>query len=348
VLITFGTIAGAVTCNYLGIDAVGWWSLFLAFFIIVPYAAFIVMALPHFKWDCVVAGYPPSLGRPHMARLLATMVWQFSWFDSLGALSGECANPRRGFPLAMFSIVALSTVQYLAVTVAGLSVEPDVAAWSCGGFARNAGKMFGGEWLGFALSAADALSAASLMTVTLSTSGREMWAGSVLNAFPCASYFARMRPNWKNDPLPIRRICYMACVILPLQFMNFGFLVDWSAFLGAIAQMIQTVIFFALRSPAWMARAQREIGWELLEQMDVRADEKFVIPGGWPVAIVLGLSLFGSCALLMIVTGWEAMLAAVAFVGGMLGIKFIDYRIRRDPWVVRPAPTRRLERSATV
>jgi hypothetical protein len=104
------------------------------------------------------------------------------------------------------------------------------------------------------------------MNVTLSTSGREMWAGGVIDALPCAPFFARMRPNWKGDPLPMRTICCMALLILPMQFMSFASLVDWSAFLGALAQIIQVAIFFALRSPECVARARNDVGSQLLGQ----------------------------------------------------------------------------------
>jgi hypothetical protein len=125
----------------------------------------------------------------------------------------------------------------------------------------------------------------------------------------------------------------MAFLILPMQFMSFGDLVDWSAFLGALAQTFQVAIFFALRRPECVARARNEVGRELLGQRDVGADEKFVIPGGAPVAVVVGASLFGSCGLLMIVTGWRAMGAAAAFVAAMFAVKFIELRVRRDHWV---------------
>jgi hypothetical protein len=115
--------------------------------------------------------------------------------------------------------------------------------------------------------------------------------------------------------------------------MSFGCLVDWSAFLGALAQMIQVAIFFALRSPDCVASARNEVGRELLGQREVRADEKFVTPGGLPVAVAVGASLFGSCGLLMIVTGWRAMAAAAGFVAGMFAVKFIELRIRGDHWL---------------
>jgi amino acid transporter len=269
-------------------------------------------------------------GTPQVGHLLATVIWQFSGFDSVAALSGETENPRRNFPIAMFATVLLGTGVYLLTAMAGLSAEPNLNAWGGGAFARVARDLVGGEWLGVWICAAGAGSALSLLNVALSCTGRELWAGATLDASPMAGFFSRMTANCKGEPLPLRAVLFMAIMTIPLQFTGFGFLLDWSAFLGAVSQIIQVAIFIALRLPS----ATREGEQELLDQdaaavvVETNLDDKFIVAGGWPVAVVLSLALVGSCLFLIVVTGWRAMLAAVAFVVAMFAAKALDVAIR--------------------
>jgi hypothetical protein len=146
--------------------------------------------------------------------------------------------------------------------------------------------------------------------------------------------------------LPILSILFLSVITLPMSLMDFGFLVNWSGFLGALTQICQVAIFLALRVPSYVEKMRQQPTEDeegILENMlfapgdegatapsaEADIDNKFIIGGGWPVAILLSTSLAGSCVFLIIESGWESALATVAYMVIVLGVKGAEWGIRR-------------------
>jgi amino acid transporter len=343
------SIAFAVTCNVFGLEAVGWASFALGFLILSPFVLFVGFAARSMTPARVFARFPPDAGEPDLALLISTVIWQFSGFDTVAAVSAEVANPRRTFPIAMFMTVVLVTVVYLLPTVAGFSIEPDVDRWESGAFASAARKLpyCSSGWLTFWLSLSGSAASLSLLNVALSCTGREFYAGATFNAFPFSKQIAVVQPNCKGDPMPIRGVLVMAAFTLPLALMGFGWLVEWSGYLGVMSQVIQGIIFLLLRTECYTRRfarnqqkraeetsdsttytvaVERAEGQIMIEQ--AVDEDKFVIGGGWPVAILVVVALFVSAAILCYVSGWVSLVVSIALVIGMFVLKGIDLGIR--------------------
>jgi amino acid transporter len=335
-----------ILCNLYGLDAVGWMSFALSFAILSPFVLFFIFAARYMTPDRVFAKYPADAGSPDYGLLLTTVIWQFSGFDAVGALSAEVENPRRTFPIAMLCTVIRVTIVYLASTIAGLSVQPDVTQWHSGTFSTVAWSLpyCSSGWLAYWISMAGALAGLSLLNVALSCTGRELYAGGLLDGIPFAKYVAVIQPNCRGDPLPIRGIVIMSLLTLPLSMFGFQWLVKWSGLLGVITQVIQGILFILLRVPNWVERirakqrASKEEGenhpsyvqaQEPIITVEANLTDKFIIAGGWPVAILCASGLFASSIIVCVASGWEQLVGAVLGVAAMCLIKGVDIAIKK-------------------
>jgi amino acid transporter len=348
-LVTFLSVGFAILCSVFGLEAVGWASFILGIVILLPFVLFIGFAAKLMTPARVFAKYPKEAGEPDLALLLSTVIWQFSGFDTVAAVSEEVANPRRTIPLAMFATVVLVTLVYLLPTMAGFAVEPDVNLWESGSFASAARKLPYCEngWLTFWLSISGAGASLSLCNVALSCTGREYYAGASFDAFPLSKYIAVLWTNFKGDPMPLKGILVMSALTVPFALLGFDWLVQWSGYLGVMTQVIQAIIFLLLRSQWYMNKiASRGIrkfeegalegssdtagytaGNDVISIERVVDDNKFIIAGGWPVAILVVAALFASSGVLCYVSGWESLVVSVVLVIAMFALKGIEIGI---------------------
>lgn len=333
--------AFSVICNLAGIEAVGWSSVALAIIILAPFVLFFSFSVKFMTPDLVFARYPPELGSPDLANLLSTVIWQFSGFDTVAALSEETANPRRTFPLAMLLTVILVTIVYLLPTIAGVCAEPDLTQWMSGSFSSVARKLpyCSNGWLSFWISLAGAFSSLSLLNVALTCTGRELYAGGKIGAFPFSSFVGKMQKNFKKEPLPVRGILIMSFLTIPLSFLNFDQLIEWTGLLTVIAQFIQIAIFIACRIPSCMENYRKTLaksnddnivslyGDSESEQSIPNLEDKFIICGGWPGAICNVVPLVAVSVFMCVCSGWISLLVCVALVAIMFGLKGIEMGI---------------------
>jgi amino acid transporter len=302
-IVTFLCDAFVVACNVVGLEAVGWSGAVLSIVILVPFVLFVVFAAKFMTPDAVFARYPEDAeAGPDFALLIATSIWQFCGFDSVGALSGEVKNPRRHFPIAMFITVALVTLVYLLPTIAGVSAQPDVTVWEAGYFATVSETLphCGNGWLSHWISIAGAASSLSLLNAALSCNGRELYASGVLGAFPFSKFLGTLDKNMKGDLCPIRAIVVMAVLTLPFALADFTWLVEWSGFLLVEAQLLQTAIFVACRFRCAKAIEHSE------EKAESDPQRKFVVGWGWfGVLLVTVPPTLLSFALLIATSIWQ-------------------------------------------
>lgn len=340
----------ALLCNMLGLEAVGWASFVLSFVILAPFLLFFGFAARFITADRVFAKYPPEQGSPRLAGLLSTVIWQFSGFDTVAALSEETKNPRKTFPLAMFLTVILVTVVYLLPSMAGVCAEPDVSKWVSGAFSTVAKQLPYCEngWLSFWISLAGALSSLSLLNVALSCTGRELYAGGRIGAFPFSWFIGQLNVNLRKDLIPVRGIVIMSLLTLPLSLFDFAMLVEWTGLLTVLAQVIQIAIFISCRIPKCMNRYHSNlhrirdedsqsmpsyvdsgplgIPEEGLRSNDM--DKKFTICGGW-FGVALTVTPLAALSVFMCVSsGWQSFLVSLAFIAGMFLLKGIELLIR--------------------
>jgi amino acid transporter len=324
-----------VACNVFGLTAVGWSGAVLSIVILVPFFLFAVFAGKFMTPSAVFAKYPEDAEGPDFALLIATSIWQFCGFDSLGAVSGEVSNPRRNFPMAMIVTVLLMAVVYLLPTIAGVSAEPDVTAWEAGYFATVADTLPNCEngWLGHWISIAGAASSLSLLNAALSCNGRELYASGLLDAFPFAKFLGTLDKNLKGELCPIRAIVVMAVLTLPFSLLDFTWLVEWSGFLLVEAQLLQTAIFIACRLRCARPAAEGDQqGQAPLGDADLDGEKQFIVGLGWIgflfVTVPPTLLSFALCYF----EGWESLLISFALIAACGVIKAIEIGVL---WCIR-------------
>jgi hypothetical protein len=139
----------------------------------------------------------------------------------------------------------------------------------------------------------------------------------------------------------------MAALTVPFALMDFAWLVQWSGLLGVMSQVIQGIIFVLLRIPSYMEKMARKddttleawhgLGSEFTSIAQVVNDAKFIIGGGWPVACLVLLGLFGSSGLLCYASGWMSLVVSVGLVIGMFVLKGLEIAI---VWAIRKCGAR--------
>jgi amino acid transporter len=367
-----------LACNFTGLQIVGRASFVLSILIICPFIVFIGFASKFLTPDRVFADYPADLGSPNFAILLSVVVWQFSGFDTVSALSGETANPRRSFPIAMLITVLIVTVVYLLPGIAAVSVQPDITQFQSGTFSSVSKLLPYCEsgWLSVWISIAGVCSALSLLNVALSCTGRETYASALVGAFPFGSALGRLDTFRGGDPLPLRGIVLMSILTVPFSLFDFALLISWNGPLTVLAQCMQIATFVAIRRGSIAGPKKQEMQDALIPEQTIdqgmlpeRADEvivieenvaereellgeeelenKFTIPGGWFGAGLVCFALAGISLTLLVFSGWGALGGACMLVAGMYCLKGMEllwdriagcWRVRDDPVQIEQVP----------
>lgn len=371
ILVVIVSNAIVIAINISGLETVGSVSFVLAIIIIVPFFLFFCFGASEMTVDKVFADKPSEYGPVDWSLLISTLIWQYSGFDTVAALSEETKNPKRTFPIALSITIIIVTLVYILPTVSGLSVEPDLEAWESAAFSDISKKLphCGNGWLAYWISVAGIVSALSLLNIAVSCTGRETYAGALLDAFPFSKYLGKLNNNMKHEPLPIVSLVFMSVLTIPFSLFDFSMLVEWSGLLTVIQQLIQIAAFIALRFPSMIRRMKREQAilrarveavelssidastqvsraeQQSLEEdirnrnreLDVPTDDdeindlsdKFIIPGGWVGVVIVCLPLAAICIFLCVVEGWESLVISIAMVAAMFLLKGIEIGIKK-------------------
>lgn len=347
--------------NIAGLETVGSVSFILAVIIIVPFFLFFCFGASQMTVAKVFADKHSIYGPVDWSLLVSTLIWQYSGFDTVAALSEETKNPKRTFPIALSITIIIVLLVYLLPTISGLSVEPDLSEWESAAFSDISKKLPHCEngWLAYWISIAGVFSALSLLNIAISCTGRETYAGALLDAYPLSRYLGRLDNNMKHEPLPIVALVLMSVLTIPFSFFDFSLLVEWSGLLTVLQQMIQIAAFIALRFPSMVKRMKREQAIlrariESVELSSVNASQqvsiaenqslednehaddddfdlsdKFVIPGGWIGVTVVCIPLTAICIFLCVVQGWMSLVISLAMIVAMWLLKGIEIGIKK-------------------
>ena len=342
--------------NISGLETVGSVSFILAIIIIVPFFLFFCFGASSMTIDKVFADKPKEYGPIDWSLLVSTLIWQYSGFDTVAALSEETKNPKRTFPIALSITIIIVMLVYLLPTISGLSIEPDLSRWASAAFSEISRKLPYCEngWLGYWISVAGVFSALSLLNIAISCTGRETYAGALLDAYPLSRYLARLNNNMRQEPLPIVALVLMSVLTIPFSFFDFSMLVEWSGLLTVLQQMIQIAAFIALRFPSMVRRMKREqaklrtqlnqvesssVGEnqpsEKVEDFDDEDEDyldlsnKFIIPWGWVGVTIVCVPLIAISIFLCVVQGWLSLVISLAMIVGMFLLKGIEIGIKK-------------------
>lgn len=359
-----------VFLNISGLETVGYVSIVLTIVIVVPFFLFFCFGASEMTVAKVFADKPKEYGPVDWSLLLSTLIWQYSGFDTVASLSEETKNPKRTFPIALSITIVIVCLVYILPTVSGLSVEPDLEQWESAAFSDISKKLphCQNGWLAYWISVAGIVSALSLLNIAISCTGRETYAGALLDAFPFSKYLGRLHNNMKHEPLPIIALVFMSVMTIPFSLFDFSILVEWSGLLTVIQQLIQVAAYIALRFPKMVRRMKREQAIlrarveavelssidasaqvskaeqqsleddirnrnrELEDPSDENSEDlsdKFIVPGGWWGVAIVCIPLVAISIFLCVVEGWLPLVISVALVAGMFLLKGIEIGIKK-------------------
>lgn len=354
-----------IIMNISGLETVGSVSFIFTIVIVLPFFLFFCFGASQMTIDKVFADKPKQYGPVDWSILLSTLIWQYSGFDTVAALSEETKDPKRTFPIALSITILLVTLVYLLPTVSGVSVEPDLDVWKSVAFSDISKKLplCSNGWLAYWISVAGVFSALSLLNIAISCTSRETYAGALLDAFPFSQFLGRLDNNRKHQKLPIVSIVFMSVMTIPFSFFDFSLLVEWSGLLTVIQMMIQIAAYIALRFPSMVNKMEKEEAslrvradnveltshesLAVMSRPDINSNEddgikgndeqeekedlsdKFIVPGGWFGVVAVCLPLTAISIFLCFVEGWESLVISAAMVAGMFLIKGIEIGIKK-------------------
>ena len=343
--------------NISGLRTVGVVSFVLSIIIIVPFILFFCFGAPKMTPSKVFAEKPKEYGPVKWSLLVSTLIWQYSGFDTVTALSEETKDPKRTYPIAFSITIIITVLVYILPTVSGLSVEPDLERWKSGSFSDISKKLphCSSGWLGYWIDVAGILSALSMLNIAISCTGRETFAGALLDAFPFSKYLSRLHNNMKHEPLPIISLVFMSVLTIPFTLFDFSLLVEWSGLLTVIQQLIQISAFIALRFPSMVKRMRRnqailrarvdavelssiEVSTQISKNEKKDSSEsgdefedlkdKFVVPGGWTGVAFVCVPITAISVFMCVVAGWMSLVISIAMIAGMFLLKAIETGVK--------------------
>jgi hypothetical protein len=284
VVLAIAVVLVMTVVNIKGIAAVGRAATILTVLIIFPFLLMVVKAgftLPTFAG---IAFTPAALSVG-----LAAVLWNYTGWDNLSTVAGEVDEPQKSFPRSLAISIPLVTVVYLLPVLAAIKTAPDVSQWTEGSWAGIAAKA-SSPWIGSLVLLA-ALAATSAMF------GSQMLASSRIPAVFAENGFlpkslATIHPKRGT---PIRSIVLCAILYACFSWFSFTELITVNSILYGLSVLFEFAALVVLR---------------IKEPELVRP---FKVPGGLPVAVLLGVVPASVIAVVFVSTvreeGWSKQIA---------------------------------------
>ncbi|HXJ78188.1 MAG TPA: APC family permease [Candidatus Methylomirabilis sp.] len=292
--------------NLAGVRVTGWIASALGVAVLAPVAVLTVIAaaqaqrLPWVPFMNERQGLVTGLGLG-----LATMMWNYSGWDTPTMCLGETRSPTTTFPRVVRVALPVIVLGYVLPVAAALSATGDWSEWRTG-YLPVVAQVVGGSWLaGFVMLGA-LLASAGLFLSLLLTNSRLPFVLAVEGQMPAA--LARVHPRFGTPWVSV--IVSSACYSI-FAYWSFKELIVLDIWLYSLTLVLELAAFVALRL--------REPGlprpWRVGGGM----------PGMWMVAAVpAGCGLFA-----MATAGWTNTLVGVA--AAITGpIVYCASRFRRD------------------
>ena len=234
-------IAG--TLNLMGVRPVGNTSVLLTAVVLAPFAALVIVGLPHLvHWK---APAQALIGRNFLGALgggLTVVIWNFSGWENLSVVAGEIENPRRNYLRAIAVAVPLVALGYLLPLAVSVSGASNGAEWRTGWFVEE-GYRQGGPLLGIAIAIGGAVSAFAIFQAAM------LWVSRMPFVLAHERYLPRALAGiWSTRATPAPSIlvcCAVFTLLLPLGFVTLAVL---DVFFYMFALLLEMAALVRLRS----------------------------------------------------------------------------------------------------
>ena len=304
-------VAVLVACavlNLRGSRTVGGVSLLMAVVLLGP---FVVMAVMAFAAPAAPTALPTPPPRGDFIGALLVAMWNFMGWDNASTVAGEVDRPQRTYPLAMLITLALVALTYLVPVAAAARSGLPPSGWTTGAWVQ-AGELIGGRWLALAVVVGGMLCGLGMANALVMSYSR----------LPLVLAQDHRLPRLFARQLAGNGAPWVSILALTLA---------WSAALGlGLDRLIELdVLLYGL------ALLLEFVALVILRVREPELRRPFRVPGGLPVAILLGV---GPAVLLGLALAHEqsghagqigALSLAAALVGAGPLLYLVMARVRR-------------------
>jgi amino acid transporter len=232
--------------------------------LLAPFAVFCVLAFVSSPTAHASAPAAAASNRDWIGGLLVAM-WNFMGWDNASTVAGEVDRPQRNYPLAMLGALALVMLTYLLPVAAAARSGLAPEAWTTGAWVE-AGQAVGGPVLAIAIVAGGLVCGLGMMDALVMSYSRLPMVMAQDGCLP--KVFARQIPSTGAPWVAILVLSVAWCAALGLGFER---LVELDVVLYGIALVLEFVALVVLRI------------------REPQLERPFRVPGGLPVAVLLGV-----------------------------------------------------------
>ena len=143
-------LVACATFNLRGSRTVGRASQLMALLLLVPFVVMTVMAFATPAAPATPAALPVAEARGDFIGALLVAMWNFMGWDNASTVAGEVNRPQRTYPLAMLISLALVALTYVVPVAAAARSGLSPSNWTTGAWVE-AGELVGGRWLALAV-----------------------------------------------------------------------------------------------------------------------------------------------------------------------------------------------------
>jgi amino acid transporter len=287
-VVVLAFVWGLTALNLAGVRVTGWTAAALGVAVLAPVVVFTVVAaaqgsgLPWRPFANEQHGLVAGLGLG-----LATMMWNYSGWDTPTTCLGETRSPTTTFPLVVRVALPVIALAYILPVGAALSATSNWAEWKTGSLPQLAAAI-GGPWLASVVMLGALLASAGLFLSLLLTNSRLPFALAVDGQMPAA--LARIHPGsgapWVS--VIVSSACYSV-----FAYWSFEDLIVLDIWLYSLTLLLELAAFVALR----------------LREPDLPRPWRV---GGGVTGVWLAAALPAGCGLVAMATaGWTDTLAGV-------------------------------------
>ncbi len=153
--------------NARGIQIVGWLSVALMAFVLIPVGWLCLVSLFHWRYNPLLPFTPP--GRPFggvFGQGLALAMWNYAGYEQLSSVTGEMKNPQKTFARLLAWNTPMNVLTYTLPATLALAVLGNWQKWETG-YIVTASRQVGGEALGVCMLVASLIGTLSLSNSTI-------------------------------------------------------------------------------------------------------------------------------------------------------------------------------------
>ncbi len=278
VFIAVTVIAACVLWNLFGAGAVGSGSILLGAALLAPFIVLTVSAL--FRHSSLAAASASTGADPPADWLTAVIVamWNYMGWDNASTVASEVDNPQRTYPRVMMLALAAIVLSYVIPIVCVWRTHVQPGYWSAGSWTEIA-SLLGGPWLGLAVLIGWMISTFGIVnSLTLSYSRLPM--AMAEDGYLPAIFTRKLR---NGAPWAAIVLCGAAWIGVLVAF---GVNLDRLLMLDILLYGSSLVLEF--------------IALVLLRIREPQLARPFTVPGGLPVAMLLGVGPTALLALALI------------------------------------------------